>query len=139
MEFRLECLKRFAKLLTYFSCLVGVIIFSLDTVKQYMSFNTSFLTIKEPLLLEDLRVINICYQKGEYPKISGRVPHRLSLSWDLDITDVLMATRAFRPVSCWRIELRSKEGMLDSGEVDFSPFLVHIGCLSLYQRKTFQT
>ena len=86
-----------------------------------------FLAIKEPFSFENLPVINIWYPKGKYPKITGRVPHSISLSCFLDVTDVLMATRAFRPVSCWRIDLGSREGMLDSGgTTGFSTYLYQL-------------
>ena len=100
MEFRLESMRRFAKLLLYIGCLIGGIIFSLDTIKQYLLFNTSFLAIKEPLFLEDLPVITFCYQKGEYPKITGTVHHSISSSWELDIADALMAGFMSVKISC---------------------------------------
>ena len=129
MEFRLESIRRFLILLLYIGCLVGGLIFSLDTIKQYLSFNTSFLIMKEPLLVEDVPFITICYQKGEYPNITGTVSNSISSSWDLDITEVAgfrtMAGFMTVRISCWKIELRSREGLLDSREVGFGTSVIY--------------
>ena len=75
-------------------------------------------------MVEDVPFITICYQKGKYPKITGTVSNSISSSWDLDITEVAgfrtMAASMTVRISCWKIELRSREGLLDSREVGFA-------------------
>ena len=75
MEIRLDAIKKFIIQCLYVGFLIGGIVFSLDTIKQYLSLNTSFLTITEPLLLEDAPVITICYPRGGggSPEIRGKV------------------------------------------------------------------
>ena len=96
MELKAEIWKKFATHFLYVGCLIGGIIFSLDTAKSYLSFNTSFMTIMEPLLIEDAPVISICYQRGKDPNIKGRVDGEISPSLELSITDVLMGKYAMR-------------------------------------------
>ena len=113
MEIRLDAIKKFIIQCLYVGFLFGGIVFSLDTVKQYLEFNTSFLTITEPLLLEDAPVITICYPRGGFPEIRGKVRGEIGGYGEAKkiieprITDVLMGKYASGK-NCWKIALESK-------------------------------
>ena len=123
MEIRLDAIKKFIIQCLYVGFLIGGIVFSLDTVKQYLEFNTSFLTITEPLLLEDAPVITICYPRGGFPEIRGKVRGEIGGYGEAKkiieprITDVLMGKYASGK-NCWKIALESKVN--ETSPINFS-------------------
>ena len=89
----------------------------MDTIKSYLSFNTSFLTVTEPLFLEDAPVIAICHPREEYGQIGGKVTGKVGGKGDgrlissfvePTITDILMGNDAQKK-SCWKIALVMKK------------------------------
>ena len=117
MELKLETCRRFTINFLYVGCLIGGITFSWNTIKQYLLCNTSFLTTTESLLLQELPVLVICYQRGASPKIRGVVSPELSSTWELNITDVLVgALYMVRIKTCWKVEIGTREELLDSQE-----------------------
>ena len=115
----MDTIKKFATYILYFGCLICGVIFSLDTIIQFLSFKTNFRTRREPLLLKDAPVIAICYPKGdESPKVEGKVTGRVggknkgllySSLVEISITDILIRDHRAAKKSCMKIALNSKE------------------------------
>lgn len=117
MNLKLDTIKKIIDKFLYVGCMIGGIVFSLDTIKSYLSFNTSFLTVTEPLFLEDAPVIAICHPRGESGQIGGKVTGKVGGKGDgrlissfvePTITDILMGNKAQKK-SCWKIALVMKK------------------------------
>ena len=110
MKSRLNTIKKCTIHFLYTGCLIGGLLFSLNTIKQYLSLSTSFHTSKEPLAIEDVPVISICYERGKSPIIKGWMNSKLSSSSELSITDILLGPY-LSSKRCWKIMLSLKENL----------------------------
>ena len=113
MNISIEVIKKWILCFLYTICLVAGLIFSKNTIIEFMSGKTAFHTAFEPIRLEDWPTIALCYDKRTYkstapPIISGEMVHGDSnTTLEMTITDVLMG-KFEKGINCWKIVLIEK-------------------------------
>ena len=127
MNSRALIIKRQILLLIYATLFIGGIIFSRNTVEQYLESKTNYVKTKGLIMTYDLPTITVCYDKSKKSIINGTLKFTAKKVFDLNIQQIeILAMSSFvTAITCKKISLVKKE------DEDHKPLLLSISWLSL--------
>ena len=133
MNFRALIIKRQILLLIYATLFIGGIIFSRNTVEQYLESKTNYVKTKGLIMTNDLPTITVCYDRSKKSIINGTLRYAAKKVFDLNIQQIEISAIDYESalkiktesITCKKISLVKKE------DEDHKPLLLSISWLSL--------